>query len=581
MGPGILDRFQIEGVLGQGASGTVYLALQPELGRRVALKELSPALVQDPTFLERFREEARIMARLDNPNCVRVFAFYEEPGRAVLVSEYIEGASLRRVVAQAGRLTPEQSLGVVKGALTGLGQAHALGLVHRDIKPENVLADREGVSKLADFGQAVFAAGPGAAGGISAGTPAYMSPEAVMGGVLDFRTDIYSCGAMLFDLLTGRPPFVADNPLAQMRMHVTDPVPDPRAYNPDLPPEVSAMLGRSLAKDPGGRQQSAAELLAELEAAAVAGYGEDWEKRSSIKPLVSGLLGLLGAGLVSAGGALASSSDVAAGFLGGGKLLLGGVLGTMVVAGGIGGFILFGSHQPAPEPSPSPITSVVTLPSSSPSDVPSPSPEPSPSESPSPTGSPSPTPSASATPTMHPTVHPTIRTVPTPTPTPTPWTLSVTQQAVYWAACTQPTTTATSCNKPAPVPPGNSAETPCTINNSGNTPCPNTISSYAWAELMETFTWKYNGAAPGPVVLGVSWTVNTPSGATCAQGGPNYRYTLPMAGGTHSAPQSPPFQPNCEVQTSSGSYSGYFNLSWTDGAGNHTLTSNAFYWALG
>ena len=170
-------KYQFTGVIGTGATGTVHMAYHHELGRYVAIKELSPSLAQQPGFLERFRAEAQVMARLESPNCVKVYEFYETDGRAFLVEEYVEGSSLRKVVSQAGTLTAEQSLGVLKGALSGLGYAHALGLIHRDIKPENVLVDKEGVSKLADFGQAVFTGiGPGAAGGISPGTPAYMSP---------------------------------------------------------------------------------------------------------------------------------------------------------------------------------------------------------------------------------------------------------------------------------------------------------------------------------------------------------------------------------------------------------------------
>ncbi|HEY8739791.1 MAG TPA: serine/threonine-protein kinase, partial [Candidatus Dormibacteraeota bacterium] len=297
------DNYEILGTLGTGATGTVYLAHETtDLDRDVALKELSPSLVADPTFIERFRAEARIMAQLDNPNCVKVYDFFEADGRAVLVSEYVPGASLRQVLDHSGHLTPEQSLGVLKGALSGLGYAHGRGLVHRDIKPDNLLADREGVSKLVDFGQALVAAGPGAAGGVPAGSPAYMSPEMVTGGRVDLRTDIYSCGAMLFEFLTGRAPYTGDNPLAVMRKHINDPVPDPRSLNSNLPEGVGALVTRAMAKDPGERQRTAEQFLDELEAAAVAGYGEDWEQRSSIKRLVAAAAAALGLVLVGEAG---------------------------------------------------------------------------------------------------------------------------------------------------------------------------------------------------------------------------------------------------------------------------------------
>ena len=253
----------------------------------MAIKELAPSLVGDPAFLEGFREEARIMALLDHPNCVKVFDFIETGGRAFLVSEYVDGASLRKIIQTSGALSPQQALGVLKGALGGLGHAHSLGLTHRDVKPENILADKDGVSKLADFGQAVFAHGPGAAGALT-GSPPYMSPEQARGAVCDARSDLYSAGCILYEFLTGRPPFIADNAMAVMRMQVNDLPQDPRQYNPALPAEASTMLARALAKDPAQRFQSAAEMHGALEAAAVAGYGRDWERSAAIKGLVAG-----------------------------------------------------------------------------------------------------------------------------------------------------------------------------------------------------------------------------------------------------------------------------------------------------
>ncbi|HEY8739795.1 MAG TPA: serine/threonine-protein kinase, partial [Candidatus Dormibacteraeota bacterium] len=271
-----IGKYQIRGTLGAGAYGTVYLGWQEDLQRPVAIKELGSQLVADPVFLQGFREEARIMALLDHPNCVKVFDFIETGDRAFLVSEFVDGASLRQVVRDTGTLSPQQSLGVLKGSLQGLGHAHHLGLVHRDIKPENILADREGTSKLADFGQAYFGAGPGAAGAMT-GSPPYMSPEQARGGICDSRSDLYSAGAILFEFLTGRPPFMADNPMAIMRAHVSDPVPDPRKLNKSLPKQATKLMSRALAKDPAARFQSADEMLAALDDTARAGYGKNWE----------------------------------------------------------------------------------------------------------------------------------------------------------------------------------------------------------------------------------------------------------------------------------------------------------------
>jgi hypothetical protein len=321
---GTLGKYEIRGTLGQGAFGIVYYGWQTDLQRPVAIKELGPNLVGDPAFIQQFRGEAQVMARLDHPNCVKVFDFIETGGRAFLVSEYVDGASLRRIIQASGALSPQQSLGVLKGALSGLGYAHSLGLIHRDVKPENILADREGVSKLVDFGQAVFAQGPGAAGGLT-GSPAYMSPEQAQGGTCDARSDLYSAGVILYEFLAGRPPFVAENAVAVMRMQVNDLPQDPRVYNPQLPVEASAMLARAIAKDPAQRFQSAAEMLTALEGAAVAGYGRDWERSAAIKGLVAGAAAV-GAGVA---GAAAGSATVGTAATGGG--VSGGV-----VAGGVG-----------------------------------------------------------------------------------------------------------------------------------------------------------------------------------------------------------------------------------------------------
>jgi len=232
-------KYQVQGTIGSGATGTVYVCYEAAAQRHVAIKELSPALTQQPMFLERFRGEAQTLARLESPNCVQVFEFFETGGRAFLVEEYIPGSSIPRLLARSGRLTPEQALGVLRGALSGLGYAHSLGLLHRNFKPGNILVDREGVAKVVDFGQALSVSGPRAEGGVAQGTPAYMSPEQFRGAGVDYRSDVYSAGAVLFELLTGRPPYTGDSPAAVMRMQVDAPVPDPRTVEPNLPEAVA------------------------------------------------------------------------------------------------------------------------------------------------------------------------------------------------------------------------------------------------------------------------------------------------------------------------------------------------------
>ncbi|GAC1578928.1 MAG: hypothetical protein NVS3B24_11900 [Candidatus Dormibacteria bacterium] len=317
--PEPVGKYDLRAVLGQGSFGTVYLGYQRDLERAVALKELHPRFAANPGYLARFRAEAEIMARLNSPHCVRVYDFLEIGGRALLVSEFVDGASLQAVIEVSGPLTPEQALGVMKGALAGLGDANQAGLVHRDVKPANLLADRDGVSKLADFGQAYAVGSRDLPGAGVTGTPAYMSPEQVRGEVVDHRSDVYSCGAVLFELLAGRAPFVAENPAAVMNMHLESAPPDPRLLDRTLAPPVARLVQRAMAKDPGRRPGGARELLAELEAAAVKGYGADWETRASIRHLVEaaalalGLLGLGSAMLAQAGGGNAAGATTVGG----------------------------------------------------------------------------------------------------------------------------------------------------------------------------------------------------------------------------------------------------------------------------
>jgi Mg-chelatase subunit ChlD len=280
-------RYDSQGEIGRGLTGRVFLALDRTQGRQVAIKELSPQLAGEPGYLARFQAEARLLAAISSPNCVRVLEYFEQDGRHFLVGEYVEGASLRTVMQRSGRLTPEQSLGVLKGTLSGLGYAHSQGVLHRDLKPENVLVDRAGVAKVTDFDQAPAVGGPGAVGGLVHGTPAYMSPEQAQGLPVDARSDIYSAGVMLHELLTGRLPFVAATPAELMRMHVEAPVPDPRDVMPELPEGVAFVVGQAMTKDPATRHQSALDMYNGLSSAAAAGYGSGWEARSAITGLVA------------------------------------------------------------------------------------------------------------------------------------------------------------------------------------------------------------------------------------------------------------------------------------------------------
>jgi hypothetical protein len=316
-----IPGYGIIGLIGQGATGRVYLAMQLELERRVAIKELSADLVAVPGFLERFREEAEVMARLDSPHCVRAIDMIENAQGAYLVQELVLGSSLEGVLTSAGKLSAEQALGVVRGSLTGLAYAHSLDLVHRDIKPANILVDLDGVSRLADFGLTA-PAGQAAPGGLSLGTAAYMSPEQVEGGIVGRAADIYASGVLLYELLAGSRPFDAAEPLVLMRLHLTEAPPPPRGVSKGL----ADLVMRCLAKDPGTRPSSVDELLAELEVRAREEYGPDWAARASVATVAaaaftgSSLAVLSGTGVATAaagasqaGGATVGSATTSAG----------------------------------------------------------------------------------------------------------------------------------------------------------------------------------------------------------------------------------------------------------------------------
>jgi serine/threonine-protein kinase len=280
----VLDR------LGGGATGTVFRARSTAGHDVVAIKEVAAAVRADPAAVTRLRHEARLLLGLAHPNVVRVLDVVDEPDRFWLVLEYVEGSGLGPVLAAHGRLTPEQSLLVLRGALTGLGFAHARGVVHGDVSLDNLLLTTEGSTKVVDFG---LAAPVGSSGG-PAGTPAFASPEAVTGGARTPASDVYSAAAVLWTLMAGRPPFPGSDAAAVLRAHVEQPPPRLEGHGPDL----AHLLDRALAKDPARRPPDAAAFLAELERAAERRYGAGWPSRAS----------LTGLAVTTSGGLLAAAA---------------------------------------------------------------------------------------------------------------------------------------------------------------------------------------------------------------------------------------------------------------------------------
>jgi protein kinase-like protein len=271
---------RIEGVLGQGGMGIVYLAEQPELGRKVAIKVIAPALSSDPAYLERFRRESRLAAAIEHPNAIPIYeAGIAEGETPFLVMRYVDGLDLASLVRREGRLDAPRAARITGQVAGALDQAHARGLVHRDVKPANVLVEARRDAEdayLTDFGltKEVDATSGVTATGRWVGTIDYSSPEQVQGHHVDARSDVYSLGCVLFTALTGGPPFARQEDVAKLYAHVSEPPPAPSELASDVPRDLDQVIARALAKDPSDRFPSAGDLgraaVAALTGAAIA-----------------------------------------------------------------------------------------------------------------------------------------------------------------------------------------------------------------------------------------------------------------------------------------------------------------------
>ncbi len=266
----LLDgRYRIQARLARGGMATVYTAVDIRLDRRVAVKVMHPALADDEQFVARFIREAKAAARLSHPNVVPVFDQGADGGSVFLVMEYVAGRTLRDLLHERGRLSAGSALGLLEPVLAALEAAHSAGLVHRDVKPENVLLADDGRVKVADFGlaRAVEAANITATAGLLMGTVGYLAPEQVERGSSDARSDVYAAGILLYELLTGTPPYVGETALAVAYRHVHDDVPAPSTFVPSVPASVDVLVRQATARDPAARFPSARAFRTELQRA--------------------------------------------------------------------------------------------------------------------------------------------------------------------------------------------------------------------------------------------------------------------------------------------------------------------------
>lgn len=260
------NRYELTHLIARGGMAQVYLAHDRLLDRPVAVKVLFPELSVDLAFVERFRREAQAAANLAHPNVVQVFDWGEDQGSYYIVMEHVDGRPLSAVLRQQGRLHPTEAAEIVAKVASGLAYAHRRGVVHRDVKPGNILLTTSGEVKVTDFGiaRAMNTEDSLTQVGSVMGTAAYFSPEQAEGLNVDARSDLYSLGVVLFEMLTGRTPFVGDSPVVVASKHVREQAPGVREVNPAVPSPLEAIVAMAMAKSPSERYQSAEDLRADL-----------------------------------------------------------------------------------------------------------------------------------------------------------------------------------------------------------------------------------------------------------------------------------------------------------------------------
>jgi serine/threonine-protein kinase len=268
IGTVLSGRYRLEAKLGSGGMSTVYLARDQTLDRDVAVKVMHREMSEQADQLERFRQEARAVAKLSHPNVVAVIDAGEDSGHPYIVFEYVEGETLKQRINRVGALDPQEALAYAIEIARGLTVAHARNMVHRDIKPQNVLIDAEGRAKLTDFGISRQLEQDGmTATGRVLGTTDYVAPEQAMGHGVDPRSDLYSLGVVLYEMLIGQVPFHADSQVGVAMKHVNEELPDVQQRRPEVSAAAALVVERSTAKDAGKRYQEIGEMIDDLSTA--------------------------------------------------------------------------------------------------------------------------------------------------------------------------------------------------------------------------------------------------------------------------------------------------------------------------
>jgi serine/threonine protein kinase len=423
-----LGGYQIVEQIGRGGMATVYKAYDPALDRYVAIKVLSQYFAHDPDFSIRFEREAKAVARLNHPNILPIYSSGQEEGLSFIVMRYVETGTLKELLGEPLelRLTAD-IIGQIGRALE---YAHEQGIVHRDVKPSNVLMGRDRWTLLADFGLArmVESSVQLTRSGVGVGTPAYMSPEQGQGIRVDSRSDVYSLGVVLYEMVTGRVPYEAETPMAVVLKHITSPLRTPRELNPSLPEAVECVVLKALSKDPADRYQTASEMVEALEEAVSREPGMAWlaGAEASDVPPVSAATEPVTRKVPAAQTGVPGWAWGVMGVL----LTLVVVAGVLVAVGWLSPSLAPQSSVGALTPSTTPTSTATPVP---PTDTPPPTPTPTPTQppktsTPTPTATPQPTathtptatPTATAPPTAPPTAMPTSTPVPTVASRPAP-----------------------------------------------------------------------------------------------------------------------------------------------------------------